>query len=111
MQYVEIFQLAYETHDQNMLAVRFAGVQRYLCPYIECYEQAFTVAIERARMLVSTVAGSAHRLLIKTASPSRRPSAVDKPISGSRLFVLVALPPTYTELQTSTTTDSRPAPE
>jgi len=27
MQYVEIFRLAYETHDQNTLAVGFAGVQ------------------------------------------------------------------------------------
>jgi len=30
MQYVEIFQLAYETRDQNMLAVGYAGVERKL---------------------------------------------------------------------------------
>jgi len=30
MQYVEIFQLAYKTRDQNMLAVGYAGVERKL---------------------------------------------------------------------------------
>jgi len=33
MQYVEIFQLAYETHDHNMLAVGFAGVQWFIILY------------------------------------------------------------------------------